>query len=62
MPRGERVPWSIFISGKNVPGLFQALTFVFLWSFSLLSGLLSLVGGLQCWLLYMAPTGLMTRE
>ena len=30
MPRGERVPWSIFIFGKNVPGLFQALALVFL--------------------------------
>ena len=30
MPRGECVAWSIFISGKNVPELFQALAFVFL--------------------------------
>ena len=40
MSRGEHVPWSIFISGKNVPELFQALAVVFLipqW-FTVLSG------------------------
>ena len=30
VPRGKRVPWSIFISGKSLPWLFQALAFVFL--------------------------------
>ena len=50
MPRGERVPWSIFISSTCLG--FSEFSRS---SFSFLNGLLSLVGGLQCWF-YVAPT------